>query len=89
MIGHVDVLLQTIGGVFTIGPEGAQEVIEQLKPKIVIPMHYWNDSHVLDRFTSGPYKVITSDSNTFTVSKETLPSETEIVVLTVKREGDI
>jgi len=89
MIGHVDVLLQTIGGVFTIGPEGAHEVIEQLKPKIVIPMHYWNDNNVLERFTTGPYKVLMSDSNTFTVIKDTLPSETEIVVLTVKREGDI
>ena len=89
MIGHVDVLLQTIGGVFTIGPEGALQVIEQLKPKIVIPMHYWNNNNVLERFTAGPYKVRISDSNTFTVSKDTLPSETEIVVLKVKMSGDM
>jgi L-ascorbate metabolism protein UlaG (beta-lactamase superfamily) len=89
MIGHVDVLLQTIGGVFTVGPEGAQEIIEQLKPKIVIPMHYWNYNNALERFTQGPYKVVTPDSNTFTVSKDTLPPETEIVVLKVKMDGEI
>ena len=87
MIGHVDVLLQTIGGIFTIGPEDAHKVIEQLKPKVVIPMHYWYNNNVLERFTTGPYKVLTPDSNTFTVSKETLPSETEIVVLKVKTDG--
>ena len=49
LIGHVDVLLQTIGGVYTIGPEGAKQVIEQLKPKIVIPMHYWYNMGVLEQ----------------------------------------
>ncbi len=87
MIGHVDILLQTIGGVFTIGPEGALQVIEQLKPKIVIPRHYWYNNNALERFTSGPYKVLTLDSNSFSVSKDTLPVETEIIVLKVKVDG--
>jgi hypothetical protein len=87
MIGHVDILLQTIGGVFTIGPEGALQVIEQLKPKIVIPMHYWYNNNALERFTSGPYRVRALDTNSFSVSKDTLPSETEIIVLKVKMDG--
>ncbi len=87
MIGHVDVLLQTIGGVFTVGPEGALQIIEQLKPKIVIPMHYWSNNNALERFTAGPYKVRMLETNSFTVSKETLPPETEIIVLKVKMDG--
>jgi hypothetical protein len=87
MIGHIDILLQTIGGVYTIGPEGALQVIEQLKPKIVIPMHYWLNNNVLERFTAGPYKVRTLEVNSFTVSKDTLPAETEIIVLKVDMNG--
>jgi L-ascorbate metabolism protein UlaG (beta-lactamase superfamily) len=40
MIGKVDVLLIPVGGVYTINGEHAVEVVEQLKPSIVIPMHY-------------------------------------------------
>jgi len=89
LIGHVDVLLQTIGGTFTIGPEGAKKVIEQLKPKIVVPMHYWYNMNVLERLTDGPYPTRFLETNKFKVSKETLPLRTEIFVLKVIREGDI
>jgi L-ascorbate metabolism protein UlaG (beta-lactamase superfamily) len=89
LIGHVDVLLQVIGGVYTIGPEGAKQVIEQLKPKLVIPMHYWYHYGHLERFIDGPYQVHRLDTNSITVSKDTLPSETEIFVLKVVREGDL
>jgi hypothetical protein len=56
----------------------------------VIPMHYWqNMGNVIERFTTGPYKVRTLETNTFVVSKDTLPAETEIIVLKVLRDGDI
>ncbi len=89
LIGHVDILLQTIGGVYTIGPEGAKKVIELLKPKIVIPMHYWYHYGVLERFIDGPYRVHHLNTNSITVSKDTLPPEAEIFILKVVREGDL
>jgi len=89
LIGHVDILLQTIGGVYTIGPEGARKIIEQLKPKIVVPMHYWYSMNVLERFVDGPYRARSLNTNSFTVSKDTLPANTEIFVLKVIREGDL
>lgn len=39
-IGRVDVLLIPVGGYFTIGPEEARQVVAQLRPRVVIPMHY-------------------------------------------------
>jgi L-ascorbate metabolism protein UlaG (beta-lactamase superfamily) len=39
-IGEVDVLLIPVGGTFTIDACDAKEVVEQLKPRIIIPMHY-------------------------------------------------
>jgi L-ascorbate metabolism protein UlaG (beta-lactamase superfamily) len=44
-IGDVDVLLLPVGGVFTIGPETATEVISAIEPSIVIPMHYKTEKH--------------------------------------------
>lgn len=89
LIGHVDILLQVIGGVYTIGPEGGKKVVEQLKPKIVIPMHYWYNMGVLERFVDGPYPARYLNTSSMTLSKETLPSSTEIIVLKVNREGDL
>ena len=89
LIGHVDILLQVIGGTFTIGPEGARKIVERLKPKIVVPMHYWYHMNVLERFTDGPYRVRSTNTNSFTVSKDTLPPRTEIFILKVVREGDL
>jgi L-ascorbate metabolism protein UlaG (beta-lactamase superfamily) len=39
-IGEVDILMIPVGGVYTISAKEAVKVLEQLEPKIVIPMHY-------------------------------------------------
>ncbi len=39
-IGNVDVLLLPVGGVSTINAPMAAEVVRQLEPKVVVPMHY-------------------------------------------------
>lgn len=39
-IGPVDVLLIPVGGFFTIGADEANQVIHEIEPSIVIPMHY-------------------------------------------------
>jgi L-ascorbate metabolism protein UlaG (beta-lactamase superfamily) len=39
-IGKVDILLLPIGGRVTLDASGAAEVMKQLNPAVVIPMHY-------------------------------------------------
>ena len=39
-IGGVDMLLVPVGGGPTIGADGAQALVERLRPRWVIPMHY-------------------------------------------------
>ena len=39
-LGEVDVLLIPVGGVSTINAATAAEVVRQLEPKVVVPMHY-------------------------------------------------
>ena len=83
LIGHVDIVLLPVGGVSTLGPENAKKVIEQLKAKIAVPMHYYENRSVLNIFLDSPYRTRFLDTNRFAVSKDTLPPVTEIYVLKV------
>ena len=38
---EVDVALVPVGGVYTINAIEAWEVVQAIKPRIVVPMHYW------------------------------------------------
>jgi L-ascorbate metabolism protein UlaG (beta-lactamase superfamily) len=80
LIGHVDIVFVPIGGSYTMGPESARKVVDQLKPKIAVPMHYYSDTTVLGRFLDGPHRVRRLETDTFSVSKDTLPSVTEIFI---------
>lgn len=44
-IGEVDILLIPVGGHYTIDAKQAVEVIKELQPSIVIPMHYQTPKH--------------------------------------------
>lgn len=86
-IGNVDILLIPVGGVYTIGAEQAIEVINQIEPRIVIPMHYKVQGlninlDNLDKFSKeiGASKTLPKLS----IKKKELPSEdTEVIVLEV------
>jgi len=91
-IGNLDILMVPVGGVFTIDPRQAEEVIGQIEPSIVIPMHFRTDSHdtklygqlsTLEAFTKqvgGNFQTLPK----LIVSKEKLPEEQEIVILEPK-----
>ena len=61
-IGMVDLLFIPVGGGFTIGPSEADQVIEQLHPKVVVPMHFKTDKckfeiEPVDTFLQGKQKI--------------------------------
>jgi len=88
-IGEIDVLLIPVGGQFTIGPKRAVEVITQVEPRIVVPMHYRINRHQTEGFS----KVLPVDAflkqigveykkeDRLVVSKSGLEEEMEVVVL--------
>ena len=85
-IGPVDVLLIPVGGSFTIGARDADKVIEHLRPKIVIPMHYKTPAinlpiEPVDKFLTNKPNVRRLESNELTITKEQLPPEQTIIVL--------
>jgi len=82
-MGRVDVALIPIGGVFTMPPQTAREVLQQIKPKIAIPMHYRDNMYILESFVKG-LPTRRPESDTLVVSKSSLPPTTEIIVLRPK-----
>lgn len=79
--GKVDIAMIPIGGTFTMPPDTAREVVAQLKPRIAIPMHYRENTYLLDMFVKGyPHKYL--DQHVMSFSKAALPPPTQIIVFT-------
>jgi len=88
-VGQVDILILPVGGYFTIGPAEGTRVVEQLKPRVAVPMHYqtdvvrFKDSDKLagvEPFLEGK-TVRRIGSNTLVLEKGELPSTTTVVVM--------
>jgi L-ascorbate metabolism protein UlaG (beta-lactamase superfamily) len=85
-IGNVDVLLLPVGGVSTITAPIAAEVVRQLEPKAVVPMHYktpaisWELESV-ERFLKeiGVKQLEPQPKLSFT--KSSLPASTQVFLL--------
>ncbi len=85
-LGDVDVLLLPVGGVSTINAPTAAEVVRQLEPKVVVPMHYHTEAlkrelEPVDRFLKeiGAKQVDSQPKLSFT--RTSLPASTEVFLL--------
>jgi L-ascorbate metabolism protein UlaG (beta-lactamase superfamily) len=89
-IGNVDVLLLPVGGVSTINAPIAAEVVRQLEPKVVIPMHYktpalkW-ELEPVDRFLKEIGAKQVGSQPKLSVSKSNLPLSTQVFLLDYQR----
>lgn len=85
-VDNVDVLLLPVGGVSTIDAPMAAEVVRQLEPKVVVPMHYKTEAlkrelAPVDRFLKemGLKEVTSQPKLSFT--KANLPISTQVFLL--------
>ena len=97
-LAGVDVLLALTGGPPTIELSDLKEVIDTIRPKVVIPMHYRIPG---PRFFMLPIETFTADypaemvetvwSTEIELTKESLPDSTKIIVLqpTLFREESV
>jgi L-ascorbate metabolism protein UlaG (beta-lactamase superfamily) len=89
-IGNVDVLLLPVGGVSTLNAPMAAEVVRQLEPKVVIPMHYKTPAlnrelEPVDRFLKEiGAKQLTSQPK-LSISKSNLPASSQVFLLDYPR----
>jgi L-ascorbate metabolism protein UlaG (beta-lactamase superfamily) len=82
-LGHIDIVMVAVDGAFTMSQTDAAAVVEELQPRIVLPMHYFT-TDVLDRFLAleqGKYAIDKRPVPVMHVSRATLPEKPTIIVL--------
>ena len=85
-IGEVDVLLAVAGGGPTIDLEVLNQLVENMKPKAVIPMHFTNENCTYTKYTAEDFARGKSDvqrvgESETTISAADLPGDTRVIVL--------
>jgi L-ascorbate metabolism protein UlaG (beta-lactamase superfamily) len=89
-IGDVDVLMVPVGGTYTIDARTAWDVVEQLEPRIVIPMHYRTERTLLPldpvtEFLHGRRDVDRGLTDTLSLHASGLTERRRVVVLEAAR----
>lgn len=85
--GPVDILLAPVGGNFTIDGDGAAQLAEKIKPRVVMPMHYRSARAGqfpvagVDDFLKGKTNVTREEGCEVEFTSGQLPATTQIVVL--------
>lgn len=83
-LGQLDVALLPIGGFYTIDPMQAKKLIDDLQPRVVIPMHYRSSSFGFDvlatveEFLSLTGGGVSIPSNTLSI-KNDMPSQIAVL----------
>jgi L-ascorbate metabolism protein UlaG (beta-lactamase superfamily) len=84
-VADADVLFVPIGGQHTINAAAAAEVISQVEPRVVIPMHYApaedDASNALNKFCREMGVELVQGQPKLNVTRTTLPAETQVVIL--------
>ena len=89
-IGAVDVVMIPVGGTYTIFGKEADQVIDQLNPKLIVfPMHFKTDSasflpYTGEDYTKDKQNVIKVDGNTFKLDLNKTGDNLTYVVLNYK-----
>ena len=88
-IGDVDVLLVPVGGNVSLSAGKASEVISQIEPRVVIPMHYSTGRETLqmdslDKFTKEMGLKDWTTQDKFSMKKSDLGETTQVVILEPK-----
>jgi L-ascorbate metabolism protein UlaG (beta-lactamase superfamily) len=82
-IGKIDVVLVPVDGGMTLDLDGMVEVLDSLKARLMIPMHYFS-TFTLQRFldrVKDKYDVATNETPSIVVSKASLPGKPKVLVL--------
>jgi len=86
----VNILFLPVGGFYTVSVQTAMEVVSQLEPNIIIPMHYnhadlkqenFKELDSLDLFLKEMGKQGAVPQPKLVISKDKLPVETTVVIL--------
>ncbi len=85
-LGNVDILLIPVGGVSTINAPIAAEIVRQLEPKVVIPMHYQTEVlnrelEPVERFLKEIGVEQVTPQPKLSLTRSSLPASTQVFLL--------
>lgn len=85
-IGETDILMVPVGSVYTIDAKVASDIVSQLEPKIIIPMHYFIEGlkfelDGVDKFLKEMGAENVTPLPKLAITKDKLPEEPQVVVL--------
>ncbi|MCW5770389.1 MAG: MBL fold metallo-hydrolase [Rhodospirillaceae bacterium] len=81
-LGPIDIVMIAVDGSVTLTQEDAFKVVEEINPKVVIPMHFFGEE-TLERFAAlfaKRYPVKRSESPTVLFSRPTLPDKQLLIL---------
>jgi L-ascorbate metabolism protein UlaG (beta-lactamase superfamily) len=88
-LGGADVVMVPVGGVYSLTPSQAVEVVNEIEPAIVIPMHYAREG--LDQKAFGQLSPVSAflkeigkevtPQPKLSLTKDKLPAEMQVVIL--------
>jgi len=86
ILSSCDVLFIPVGGIYTIEAKDAPDLIAQLEPKIIVPMHYKLPGLKFDLADVSSFFTVMGKEKPeplakLSVSKDKLPEEPEIILL--------
>ncbi|MGE0417092.1 MAG: MBL fold metallo-hydrolase [Acetobacteraceae bacterium] len=82
-LGRIDILMVPVDGIWTMSQADAVAVIEQMHPRMVLPMHYFTRD-VLDRFLAlvkDRWAIDIRTDPTMEISRLTLPERPTMIAL--------
>jgi L-ascorbate metabolism protein UlaG (beta-lactamase superfamily) len=82
-LGHVDVVMAPVDGMFTMSQADMVKVLDELQPRVVLPMHYPSQM-ILDAFlqlVKDRYLIKESTTPSTVISAENLPAKPQVLVL--------
>lgn len=90
-LGHIDIMFVPVDGTWTLGVQEMLEVIEQIGPQVIIPMHYFGEMTLLgftERIVSHPrlgFQVRLNEGAATVFSRPALPPAREILIMRPQR----
>jgi len=92
-LGEIDVLMIPVGGIFTISPSQALEIVRDIEPSFILPMHFYVEG--IEKTTFGKLEpvetflkeigLIVEKMPKLTIKKEEIDSEVQKVILLEKK----
>ncbi len=81
-LGLIDILMVPVDGSYTMSREEMLQVVGQIRPSVVIPMHYFNAATLADFLAriEGSWRIVRSETPTVSFSRATLPRRVVLVL---------